>query len=58
MDIQNAIGEKVATFIHSASSVVAGFAIAYSYGWQLSLVCTAALPAISLSSFSYFFLLQ
>ena len=45
-DWQNAIGEKVGTLLMTLSMCLSSLIIGYFYGWQLSLVLTAALPVI------------
>ena len=45
-DWQNAIGEKVGTLLMTLSMCLSSLVIGYFYGWQLSLVLTAALPVI------------
>jgi ATP-binding cassette subfamily B (MDR/TAP) protein 1 len=57
IDIQNAIGEKVATFVQAVFQTLAGLVIGYVYGWKLALVCTAVVPAIALAMFVYVFML-
>ena len=49
-DVQNAIGEKVGSLLMNIGQFVAAFIIAYTRGWSLALVCTAALPAITIST--------
>lgn len=47
--IQQGIGEKIPTFLHSTSTVLAGFILSFTKGWELSLVLTGAFPVIALS---------
>ena len=47
--IQQGIGEKIPTFLHSTTTVLAGFILAFTKGWELSLVLTGAFPIIALS---------
>jgi len=48
--IQGAIGEKVPTFIMTLSMTFFGFLIGYIWGWQLALVITCSLPAMSIAT--------
>jgi ATP-binding cassette subfamily B (MDR/TAP) protein 1 len=50
---QEAIGEKVSTLIMTLAMFIAGFAIAFSKGWGMSLVCIASMPVIGLGGFLY-----
>lgn len=50
---QEAIGEKVSTLIMTIAMFIAGFAIAFSKGWTMTLVCIASLPAIGLGGYLY-----
>ena len=50
---QGAIGEKISTIIMSISMFIAGFTIAFVYGWLMALVVTASLPAIALGGILY-----
>ena len=45
---QGAIGEKVSTMIMTLSMFIAGFAIAFTYGWLMTLVVLCSLPFIAL----------
>lgn len=47
--IQNAIGEKVGTFIQLLFMFLAGFAVAFVQGWKLTLVMVATIPLLALS---------
>ncbi|XP_065879863.1 ABC transporter B family member 9 [Euphorbia lathyris] len=44
--IQNAMGEKVGKFIQLAATFVGGFIVAFTKGWQLSLVLLCCIPLI------------
>ncbi|XP_030460439.1 ABC transporter B family member 11-like [Syzygium oleosum] len=44
--IQNAMGEKVGTFIQLVSTFVGGFAIAFIKGWLLTLIMLATIPML------------
>jgi len=44
---QEAIGEKVGNFLHHTSTFVAGFAVGFINGWQLTLVILALTPLIA-----------
>ena len=56
--VQGAIGEKVATFVMTIFIFIAGFAIGFAKGWQLSLVIAASLPVITLSAFFFVYVIQ
>ncbi|CAD8176907.1 unnamed protein product [Paramecium pentaurelia] len=56
--VQGAIGEKVPTFIMTFSMSFFGFLIGYIYGWQLALVVTATLPAISIATAIFAIIIQ
>ena len=45
---QGALGEKVSTIIMTISMFIAGFAIAFIYGWLMALVVIASLPVIAI----------
>ncbi|CAD8160850.1 unnamed protein product [Paramecium pentaurelia] len=47
--VEDAIKEKAGTFIITFSTFICGFIIGYSYGWQLALVITAAMPCLAIS---------
>lgn len=49
-NVQSAIGEKVASFIFTISMAVSGFAIGYTKGYLLALVCTSLVPLLAFSS--------
>ena len=57
-NIQQGIGEKVATFTNNMSMMVVGFLIGYIKGWQLALVLTAFLPIIAITGSFFVFSLQ
>ncbi|KAF8043093.1 hypothetical protein BT93_A1440 [Corymbia citriodora subsp. variegata] len=44
--IQNAMGEKVGTFIQLVSTFVAGFMIAFTKGWLLTLIMLTMIPLL------------
>lgn len=50
---QGAIGEKVSTLIMTFSTLLSGFVIAFIYGWTMTLVLAASLPAIGLGGYLY-----
>jgi ATP-binding cassette subfamily B (MDR/TAP) protein 1 len=50
---QGAIGEKVSTIIMTFAMFVAGFAIAFSKGWLMTLVTLCSLPAIAFGGYLY-----
>ncbi|KAL4480720.1 hypothetical protein ABPG72_014495 [Tetrahymena utriculariae] len=56
--IQGAIGEKVPTFLMAIFTGLGGFGIGYYNGWQMSLVATAAVPAIIIGGLIFTIILQ
>ncbi|EAR93470.2 ABC transporter family protein (macronuclear) [Tetrahymena thermophila SB210] len=56
--IQGAIGEKVPTFLMAIFTGLGGFGVGYYNGWQMSLVATAAVPAIILGGLIFTIILQ
>jgi ABC-type multidrug transport system fused ATPase/permease subunit len=46
--IQDAIGDKVASFLQFTGMFIAGFAVGFAYGWQLTLVILAITPIMGL----------
>lgn len=50
---QGAIGEKVSTVIMTISMLIAGFVIAFVYGWLMALVVLASLPVIAIGGMVY-----
>ncbi|XP_023732609.1 ABC transporter B family member 21 [Lactuca sativa] len=48
--IQDAMGEKVGTFIQLASTFFGGFMIAFSKGWLLSIVLLSSIPLLVISA--------
>lgn len=56
--VQGAIGEKVPTFIMTVSMLLGGFVVAFLFGWELALICTAAIPFIALGAFMFTYLIQ
>jgi len=57
-NIQQGVGEKVATFVNSMATMVAGFLIGYIKGWQLALVLTAFLPIIFIAGSMFVYAMQ
>ena len=53
-----AIGQKVSTIIMTIGMFIAGFAIAFSKGWLMTLVVLCSLPAIGLSGWLYIYAIQ
>lgn len=53
-----AIGEKVSTIIMTIGMFIAGFAIAFSTGWLLTLVTLCSLPAIGLAGYLYIYAIE
>ncbi|KAL6193547.1 hypothetical protein ACLB2K_034631 [Fragaria x ananassa] len=47
--IQEAMGEKVGTFIQLVATFIAGFVIAFIKGWHLTLVLLTSIPPLVLS---------
>lgn len=57
--VQDGIGEKVPLLVMNIATFIAGFAVAFSYNWQLTLALSSALPAIIISmSFFRKFIVQ
>ena len=50
---KGAIGEKVSTIIMTISMFLAGFIIAFIYGWLMTLVVLASLPIIAIGGMMY-----
>lgn len=46
--VQKGIGESIPTFFMSAATVIGGFIMGFSKGWELALVLLGALPFIAL----------
>lgn len=57
-NIQQGIGEKVATFTTSMATLLVGFLIGYIKGWQLALVLTAFLPVIFIAGGFFVYAMQ
>ena len=55
---QGAIGEKIAITLQSIGTFVGGFAVAFSKGWLMALVCLAGFPIIALAGIVYMRSLQ
>ena len=55
--MQNAIGEKVATFIMTIFMCIAGFVVGFTRGWKLSLVILSTMPVVMLAGFLFSFFL-
>ncbi|CAA6669644.1 unnamed protein product [Spirodela intermedia] len=51
--VQDAISEKAGNFLHYISRFIAGFAIGFTYVWQISLVTLSIVPLIALSGGVY-----
>ncbi|KAK9861269.1 hypothetical protein WJX84_002505 [Apatococcus fuscideae] len=49
--IQQAIGEKVGVTIHFMATFIAGYAIAFARGWDLTLVLLAVMPLLAGAAF-------
>lgn len=50
---QGAIGEKVSSLLMGLGSLLAGFIIAFIYGWLMAFVIIGSLPAIALGGYFY-----
>jgi ATP-binding cassette, subfamily B (MDR/TAP), member 1 len=50
---QGAIGEKMATMIQAIGTGIGGFAVAFSQGWLMTLVCLGGIPVLILSGAIY-----
>jgi ATP-binding cassette, subfamily B (MDR/TAP), member 1 len=48
----------VATFIMTIFMTIGGFIVGFISGWEMSLVCTAALPVIAVATFLFAIVLQ
>lgn len=46
--IQEALGDKVGTFVQFAAQFIAGFGLGFSFGWKLTLVIVAVVPLLTL----------
>ena len=53
-----AIGEKVSTIIMTIGMFIAGFAIAFSTGWLLTLVTLCSIPAIGFAGYLYIYSIE
>ncbi|XP_078438546.1 ABC transporter B family member 2-like isoform X2 [Wolffia australiana] len=51
--VQDAISEKAGNFLHYISRFIAGFAIGFTYVWQISLVTLSIVPLIALAGGAY-----
>ncbi|CAM6084683.1 unnamed protein product [Calypogeia fissa] len=51
--VQDAISEKAGNYIHFMAKFIAGFAMAFSSVWQLSLTTLAVVPAIVVAGAAY-----
>ncbi|MQL96681.1 hypothetical protein Taro_029358 [Colocasia esculenta] len=51
--VQDAISEKVGNFLHYISRFFAGFAIGFTYVWQISLVTLSIVPLIAIAGGVY-----
>lgn len=56
--VQGAIGEKVPTFIMTFCMTIGGFVIAFIRGWNMALVCAAALPVMAMTTFFFTWVIQ
>ncbi|KAJ1866509.1 hypothetical protein LPJ78_001770 [Coemansia sp. RSA 989] len=45
-DVNKTVGEAIPAFVVGISSIVTGMAIAFSYGWRLTLVILATMPCL------------
>ena len=57
-NIQQGIGEKVATFANNIGTLISGFLIGYIKGWQLALVLTGFLPIIGIAGSFFVYSMQ
>ena len=53
-----AIGEKISTILMTIGMFIAGFAIAFSKGWLMTLVILCSIPAIGISGYFFVTALQ
>jgi ATP-binding cassette subfamily B (MDR/TAP) protein 1 len=58
LTFQGALGEKIAVMIHVGGTFIAGFIIAFTSGWLMTLVCLAGIPVIGFSGYLYMQSLQ
>ncbi|KAL3832923.1 hypothetical protein ACJIZ3_007659 [Penstemon smallii] len=54
--IQDAIGEKVGTFVQVVASFLGGFSIAFAKGWLLTLVVSSSVPLLVMSGGTMYFM--
>lgn len=40
------------------ATVIGGFVVAYLFGWELALICTAFLPILAFAAFMFTYILQ
>ena len=50
---QGALGEKNSTIIMTLGMFIAGFAIAFNYGWLMTFVLLVSIPAIGLTGYVF-----
>ncbi len=53
LSFQGAIGEKNSAIFMTVGMLIAGFAIAFSVGWLMTLVMLACIPVISLAGYVF-----
>jgi ATP-binding cassette, subfamily B (MDR/TAP), member 1 len=58
LTFQGALGEKMAVMLQAIGTGIGGFAVAFSQGWLMTLVCLAGIPIIALSGALYMRSLQ
>ena len=51
--IQAGIGDRVVVFLQNISTFLAGYIIAFIFGWKLALVVTSLLPFIAILTCIY-----
>jgi ATP-binding cassette subfamily B (MDR/TAP) protein 1 len=52
-NVQQAICDKIPTFIMTIFMTIGGFAMGYARGWLMALVTTAALPVVVLGAVAF-----
>jgi ABC-type multidrug transport system fused ATPase/permease subunit len=55
---QGSLGEKNSTIIMTFGMFIAGFAIAFNYGWLMTLVLLVSIPAIGISGYVFMLSIQ
>ena len=56
--VQNAVGEKVGTFLMTISMFISGIIIGFVEGWQVSLILTGAIPLMAGATMLFVYVIQ